>query len=64
MSSALPVIINKPVNSREKIEKYYGLTQQVFDPFSSSPPNSFIVNLKMRLAVYDLFMNDAIRKSE
>lgn len=46
------------------IQNQCGLTQQLFDPFSSSPPNPFISTLKKRISAYDFFMNEAIRKSE
>lgn len=42
----------------------YSLTQQIFDPFSSSPPNEFISKLKQRMSVYNLFKNEVNRKSE
>ena len=52
-----------PNEIQNKTEQY-GLTQQLFDPFSSSPPNSFMSNLKRRMSVYEFFMKEAIRNSE
>ena len=55
--------IKMPNEMQTKTEQY-GLTQQLFDPFSSSPPNSFISNLKRRMSVYEFFIKEAIRNSE
>lgn len=55
--------IKIPNEIKNKTEQY-GLTQQLFDPFSSSPPNSFMSKLKKRMSVYEFFMKDAIRNSE
>jgi hypothetical protein len=54
----------KVINELQNKVEQYALTQQLFDPFSSSPPNSFISNLKRRMSVYEFFMKDAIRNSE
>jgi hypothetical protein len=54
----------KITNEIQNKTEQYGLTQQLFDPFSSSPPNSFMSNLKRRMSVYEFFMKDAIRNSE
>jgi hypothetical protein len=57
----IPIRINNDTQSKSE---QYGLTQQLFDPFSSSPPNSFISNLKRRMSVYEFLMKDTMRKSE
>jgi hypothetical protein len=31
----------------------YSLKQNVFDPTKSSPPNDFMLKLKLRMAIYD-----------
>lgn len=59
-----PVIIIKLDNSIRNPSPQCSLTQQMTDPFSSSPPNIFISNLKSRIFSHNLFINDANRKSE
>jgi len=39
--------------SSKNIIKEYSLTQNVFDPSSSSPPNEFMLKLKLRMAIYN-----------
>ena len=56
-----PIAITNEIQSKTE---QYGLTQQLFDPFSSSPPNLFMSNLKRRMSVYEFFMKEAIRNSE
>ena len=56
-----PITITNEIQNKTE---QYGLTQQLFDPFSSSPPNSFMSNLKRRMSVYEFFMKEAIRNSE
>jgi hypothetical protein len=58
-----PILI-PTVEKKQFISEQYSLTQQIFDPFSSSPPNMFISKLKQRMSTYDLFINEANRKSE
>lgn len=57
-----PIIIPPP--AKKDTHEQYSLTNQIFDPFSTSPPNVFISKLKQRMSSYDLFMNEASRKSE
>lgn len=59
--------IHKPLKVENEMQDktaQYGLTQQLFDPFSSSPPNTFMTNLKRRMSVYDFFIKEATRNSE
>ena len=58
-----PILIQSSPPKKDSFEQY-SLTNQIFDPFSSSPPNVFISKLKQRMSFYDLFMNEANRKSE
>lgn len=58
-----PILI-PTVEKNKYLTEQYGLTNQIFDPFSSSPPNLFISKLKKRMSTYDLFTNEANRKSE
>jgi hypothetical protein len=59
-----PIIIIKLDNNLRNASPQYSLTHQMTDPFSSSPPNIFISNLKSRIFSHNLFINDANRKSE
>ena len=63
----IPIPIPIPMAKKEQeqqLNEQYSLTNQVFDPFSSSPPNVFISKLKQRMSSYNLFMNETNRKSE
>ena len=57
-----PILITSP--TKKDTHEQDSRTNQIFDPFSSSPPNVFISKLKQRMSFYDLFMNEASRKSE
>ena len=57
----IPIIINQV---KTQNEEQYSLNQQIFNPFSSSPPNGFISKLKRRMSIYNLFINEDNRKSE
>ena len=57
-SRALPIIIAKSENSNKLENKLrnkvvYSLMQNNFDPTKSSPPNNFMIKLKMRMNIYD-----------
>jgi hypothetical protein len=36
----------------------YSLTQHIFDPSKSSPPNEFMLKLKLRMSLYDSFIKE------
>ena len=44
-------------NKHETICKQYELKQNLFDPSKSSPPNNFLLKLKLRISHYDSFNN-------
>jgi hypothetical protein len=57
--------IEIPKNMKQIEKKQYSLKQDVFDPFSCSPPNHFMVNLRKRMSTYNSFViNDDNRNSE
>jgi hypothetical protein len=64
ISTAVKTPVIKLDNNVRNSSPQYSLTQQMIDPFSSSPPNIFISNLKTRMFSHNLFINDANRKSE
>lgn len=37
------------------LNSQYDLKQSIFDPSKSSPPNSFIEKLRLRMSVYESF---------
>ena len=58
---AIP-IFNK---NNSYINNEYSLKQGIFDPSQSSPPNEFMIKLKMRMSSYNSFsINDVNRNSE
>jgi hypothetical protein len=40
--------------------KEYSLKQNVFDPTKSSPPNEFMLKLKLRMSIYDSSNDDSL----
>ena len=40
-------------NIKEYNFKEYSLKQNVFDPSKNSPPNEFMMKLKLRMSIYD-----------
>ena len=60
----IPIPMAQQQQQQQQVNEQYSLTNQVFDPFSSSPPNVFISKLKKRMSSYNLFMNETNRKSE
>ena len=40
--------------------KEYSLKQNVFDPSKCSPPNDFMLKLKLRMAIYNTITNNTI----
>ena len=45
-------------NIKEYSLKEYSLKQNVFDPSKSSPPNDFMLKLKLRMSIYNDNGND------
>ena len=57
------IIPLSPINKNEYNE--YSLKQNFFDPSKSSPPNEFMLKLKIRMNVYSKFCKkDEMRNSE
>jgi hypothetical protein len=42
-----------PTSLKQIKEFRYSLKQNVFDPTKSSPPNDFMMKLKLRMSIYD-----------
>lgn len=49
--------INKTLNTKNNEDFKYSLTNNFFDPSKNSPPNEFMLKLKLRMSHYDSFSN-------
>ena len=49
-----PLIYKKELSTKGE----YGLKRNMFDPLNSSPPNDFMLKLKMRMTIYDSHHNN------
>lgn len=54
-TNIIPIINNSPTIKKEQNE--YSLTQNMFDPSKSSPPNDFMLKLQMRISQHNSFNN-------
>lgn len=58
-------IIAIPNANKSILNNEYSLKQGIFDPSQGSPPNEFMLKLKMRISCYNSFsINDFNRNSE
>jgi hypothetical protein len=62
-SKSIPIPQRSPTNKKgdfydQKEFKEYSLKQNFFDPSKSSPPNDFMLKLKLRMSFYDSFNKD------
>lgn len=57
-TNKIPIINNlsTKIKEQECLEEY-SLNQNFFDPTKSSPPNEFMLKLKLRMSRYNLFDN-------
>lgn len=47
---------NQNINQKKELNiNEYSLKQKMFDPSKSSPPNDFMIKLKLRMTYYDSF---------
>ena len=53
----IPQISPTPKNV-DFIVNEYSLTQHIFDPSKSSPPNEFMLKLQLRMSLYDSFIKE------
>lgn len=57
-SKIIPISQNSPTNKKVGFSiNEYSLKQNFFDPSKSSPPNEFMLKLKLRMSHYDSFNN-------
>ena len=53
-SDIIPIQQKSPTNKKENLSiGEYSLTQNFFDPSKSSPPNEFMLKLRLRMSHYD-----------
>jgi hypothetical protein len=58
-SKIIPIQPTSPTNKKVKdLDIEYSLVQNLFDPSKSSPPNEFLLKLKLRMSLYDSLIND------
>jgi hypothetical protein len=59
-SSSISIPQTSPTNKKEDFRiNEYSLTQNIFDPSKSSPPNEFMLKLQLRMNLYNsFFIND------
>ena len=59
-SMSIPIPQISPTNKKEDFSiNEYSLTQNIFDPSKSSPPNEFMLKLQLRMNLYNsFFIND------
>ena len=57
-SKIIPIPQHSPTNKKVSFrENEYSLNNSFFDPSKSSPPNDFLLKLKLRMNQYDSFNN-------
>ena len=57
-SKIIPIPQTSPTNKKVDFSvNEYSLTQNFFDPSKSSPPNEFMLKLRLRMSHYDSFNN-------
>ncbi len=57
-SKIIPIQQTSPTNKKEEFSvNEYSLKQNFFDPSKSSPPNEFMLKLRLRMSLYDSFNN-------
>lgn len=55
-SKIIPISQKSPTTKKDGFSvNEYGLKQNFFDPSKSSPPNKFMLNLKLRMSLYNSF---------
>lgn len=57
-SKNIPIPQTSPTKKKEDFSiNEYSLTQNFFDPSKSSPPNEFMLKLRLRMSHYNSFSN-------
>lgn len=57
-SNIIPIPQTSPTNKKDEFSRNeYSLKQNFFDPSKSSPPNEFMLKLRLRMSHYNSFSN-------
>jgi hypothetical protein len=55
----IPISQTSPTNKKVDFSlSEYSLTQNIFDPSKSSPPNEFMLKLRLRMSLYNSFIKE------
>jgi hypothetical protein len=55
-TTIIPISQNSPTNKKDGFSvNEYSLKQSIFDPSKSSPPNEFMLKLRLRMNHYETF---------
>lgn len=58
-SKIIPIQPTSPTNKKvNDFDIEYSLVQNLFDPSKSSPPNEFLLKLKLRMSLYGSFIKE------
>lgn len=64
-SKTIPIPQISPTNKKEDFRvNEYSLKKNFFDPSKSSPPNEFMLKLKLRMSLYESLIKEDNRISE
>ena len=64
-SKIMPIPQSSPTNKKEEFNfNEYSLKKNFFDPSKSSPPNEFMLKLKLRMSLYESLIKEDKRISE
>jgi hypothetical protein len=64
-SNTIPIPQISPTNKKEDFRvNEYSLKKNFFDPSKSSPPNEFMLKLKLRMSLYESLIKEDNRISE
>jgi hypothetical protein len=64
-SKIMPIPQSSPTNKKEDFSvNEYSLKKNFFDPSKSSPPNEFMLKLKLRMSLYESLIKEDKRISE
>jgi hypothetical protein len=57
-SDIIPINQKLTISNKTNTTNEYNLNQNFFDPSKSSPPNEFMIKLRMRMTIYNSCVSD------
>ena len=57
-SDIIPINQKLTISNKTNTTNEYNLNQNFFDPSKSSPPNEFMIKLRMRMTIYNSRVSD------